>query len=113
MTDPQIIYTIMVCSKLDPRYLPSGKISTGSADYGESRVVGFYTNYADAQKVLDGNICNVHETHYEYACIERAEEGIYQSGRLMGWYQYDKDKDSYTPIDTPEFDRYAIGRSIG
>ncbi len=106
------IYTIMTCTKLEPQYYPSGRIS-GFADYGRSRVVGFFTNYADAQKALRLNSGDMFETVYEYACIERVEEGLFQSGYLMGWYQYDKGKDSYLPIDIPEYDKHTCGRTIG
>ena len=79
MTTPINIYTILMCEKLEDTVSKSGK-SLKIPNYGSSRIVGYYTSYADAQRILDKNICDVWETCYDYACIERVEEGIYRPG---------------------------------
>ncbi len=112
MRDRTEIYTIMVCEKLEEDIYPSGKHS-GFPIYGSSRVVGYYRDYADAQKALTTNALDLHETCYDYGCIEKVSEGIYQCGMLMGWYKYDKESDSYKPIETPDFDKHTCGRTIG
>ena len=107
-----IIYAVMVCTKFEEEVYPTGKRS-GFPDYGESRVVGFYTDYADAQKAVKNNVCDIHETSYDFACIEKVKEGIYSPGMLMEWYKYNPDKDEYEPIETPDFDKHTCGRTIG
>lgn len=73
-----------------------------------SRVVGYYTDFNDADTVLKENICDVHETIYHYAVIEEIEEGVYPVAQSRWFYKYDKEKDGYYPIDEPaEFKHYS------
>ena len=113
MTDERmIIYTVMVCTKLEEKIFEDGTHS-GFPTYGSSRVVGYYTDYASAQSALKSNALDLNETIYNYGCIEKVQEGLYQGGMLMGWYKFDKEQNSYLPIDTPEFEAHICGRTIG
>lgn len=109
---PAVIYTILTCTKLEEQVYPTGKKS-GFPDYGASSVVGFYTSFLDAHEALTNNRTDLHETCYDYACIEKVEEGLARPGELVGWYKYDKDVNKYIPIETPSFEKHICGRTIG
>ena len=106
------IYVIMVCSKLEAEIYPSGEKANFS-NYGSTRIVGFYTKFSDADRAIRKNICDVWETCYNYACIEKVSEGVYHPGTLMGWYKFNTKKEEYEPIETPLFDVNTHGRTIG
>lgn len=109
---PVVIYTILTCEKLEEQIYPTGKKS-GFADYGDASVVGFYTSFLDAHEALTNNRTDLHETCYDYACIEKVEEGLARPGELVGWYRYDRESNKYIPIETPSFDKHTCGRTIG
>lgn len=106
------IYVIMVCTKLEEGIYPDGKKS-GFPKYGERCTVGYYKSLADAENALATNATDMWETCYDYACIERVQEGLCRPGQLISWYKYNKEKDGYLAIDTPEFDKHTCGRTIG
>lgn len=103
---PVVIYTILTCEKLEEEV-------SGFPDYGASSVVGFYTSFLDAHEALTNNRTDLHETCYDYACIEKVEEGLARPGELVGWYKFDRGKGGYFPIETPSFDKHICGRTIG
>lgn len=112
---PIVIYTILTCTKLEEWIYPTGLIEkkSGFPDYGASSVVGFYTSFSDAHEALTNNRTNLHETVYDYACIEKVEEGLARPGELVGWYKFDRGKGGYFPIETPDFEKHICGRTIG
>ena len=109
---PVVIYTILTCEKLEEQVYPTGKKS-GFPNYGASSVVGFYTSFLDAHEALTNNRTDLHETCYDYACIEKVEEGLARPGELVGWYRYDRVSNKYIPIETPSFEKHICGRTIG
>ena len=112
---PVVIYAILTCEKLEERIYrisPTGKKSC-FPDYGSSSVAGFYTSFLDAHEALTNNWTDLHETCYDYACIEKVEEGLARPGELVGWYKYDKNVNKYIPIETPSFEKHICGRTIG
>ena len=109
---PVAIYAIMTCTKLEEDIYPTGKMS-GFSDYGAFRTVGYFASLDDAKTALLHNSTDLWETCYDYACIEKVEEGLANPGELVGWYKYDREKDGYFPIETPSFDKCTCGRTIG
>jgi len=112
---PVVIYTILTCTKLEEWIYPTGLIEkkSGFPDYGTSSVVGFYTSFSDAHEALMNNRTDLWETCYDYACIEKVEEGLANPGELVGWYKFDREKGGYFPIKTPDFEKHICGRTIG
>lgn len=109
---PISIYAIMTCTKLEEEVYPTGKRS-GFPDYGTSKTAGYFTSLDDAKTALLHNSTDLWETCYDYACIEKVEEGLECPGELVGWYKYDREKNGYSPIETPSFDKHICGRTIG
>ena len=109
---PVEIYTILACEKLEEDITKIGK-PNGFSNYGCSHIAGFYTDFNDCVSALHRNTCDIWETCYNYACIEKVEEGICQPGILLGWYKYDRERNGYFHIDTPAFEKHTCGRTIG
>ena len=100
------IYTITTMGKLK-------EDKNGWPDYGASRVVGFYSLKEDAVKCVEGNYGDIWETYYDYALIEKMEEGLYGVTNDRQFFQYDKSSGRYKKIKEPEFMAHFAGISIG
>lgn len=109
---PITIYTIYLCEKLEPLIYESGKDS-GFNDRGCSYVAGFYTDYNDCVKALHNNTADMFETCYTYACVEECVEGIAHPGMTKQWFKYNKEKDGYFEIKTPDRESHVCGRAFG
>lgn len=77
----------------------------------EERCFGYYIEKEDAEEALRLNSCDMHETMYDYAVIEKVEPGIHPYAEITGWFQYNDEKNSYEPIEVGRtgFCNYAIG----
>ena len=72
------------------------------------RTWGFYTHLEDAINTLDKNITDLWETIYDYAVIEEYLEGISGYNFNRQFFKYDRDMNSYRPIEIPkEVGHYA------
>lgn len=83
--------------------------------FGDSRCIGFYFTYDDARDAVMNNYCDIWETIYDYAIIEKIAPGFYNgaSSDDRSTFKYDKDKDSYVPIDEPKILKHIYGIGIG
>ncbi|SNX54151.1 hypothetical protein [Thermoanaerobacterium sp. RBIITD] len=86
-------------------------------DYGVkgcSRCVGYYNTFEKANKAVRENKCDLWETCYNYAVIEKIEEGLYQTSYEKRWfYKFDCDKGIYEPIEEPEEVKHWCNFAIG
>lgn len=89
------IYTVMVFEKLD--------IDRGFPNFGNSRVVGFYTKEEDALNAVKNNACDINERCYDYALVEKYNEGLYNVDYHYNrkLFKYDIKTDTYNEIDFP------------
>ena len=99
------IYTIMVCETLEETNIYN--------EYGCQAVVGFFADKDKAIESVIDNYGDLHETVYNYACIERVEEGVFHPGELVAWFKYNRETKKYDMIPTPDFDKHICGRTIG
>lgn len=81
------------------------------AQSNAERCFGYYIELEDAITALRLNSCNMFETMYEYAVIEKIGEGIHPDAEIMGWYKYNEEANSYEPIEVGRtgFCNYAFG----
>ena len=102
------IYTITTLEKVETD-------KNGWFEHGDSRVVGYYMDLDTAKEAVMNNACDINETVYDYAVIEKVKEGIFHPSNKALWFKYDKETDSYKPIDTPKEAKNACacGFSIG
>ena len=77
--------------------------STKPTDMNRHRV-GWFHKFKDAGRVLLKNSGDVYEDgYYPFAMIEEVKEGAYPYDDERVWfYQWDKEKKRYCPIDRPE-----------
>ena len=85
----------------------------GWPDTGDTRTVGYYTEKEQAINAVLENRCDLWETIYTYAVVERLEPGLYplamSEDRLL--FKWNKDKQQYEQIEAFEdnFGNYAFG----
>lgn len=76
-------------------------------DIGSSRVFGYYDDFNYADEALRHNCCDMHETIYHYAVVEKIDPGIHSITEKRWFYKYDKERDGFYPIKEPkEFEHY-------
>lgn len=102
----QIIYTITMLEKVE-------NDKNGWPNFGSTNVVGYYTDLDVAIKAVTSNACDINETVYDYAVIEEVSEGLYNPSIKSYWFKYNREKDSYEPIDEPNEVKHICGFSIG
>ena len=96
--------TVMEKIEKDPKYL---------FNLGSTRCWGFYTNKQDALNALHTNATDMWETIYDYAVMEEYFEGISGYGFERQFFKYDREKDGYFEIETPNFMRHYCAFAIG
>lgn len=102
----QIIYTITMLEKVE-------NDKNGWPSFGSTDVVGYYTDLDVAIEAVSSNACDINETVYDYAVIEKVSEGLYNPSVTSYWFKYNREKDSYEPIDEPNEVKHICGFSIG
>lgn len=103
-----MIYTIMVSTdyKLDEK--------TKTPYFGDSRVVGYYTNYDMAIDAVKNNTCDIHECCYNYAFVESVGEGLYNCAGASERDVFVWTNDfGYTKIKDFECMKHFCGYTIG
>ena len=86
------------------------------ADLGDIRSVGFSHSFDIAERTVLENICNINESCYDYAVIEKIYPELYpypiSDDRCF--YKFNHSKNVYEPIDEPvELIGYAPIGGIG
>ena len=89
------------------------KDDLGWLDMGETRTFGYYDNFDDADKALKDNYCDMHETIYHYAVVEKIDAGIHHIAEKRWFYKYDKEKDGFYPIEEPKEFEHHINIALG
>lgn len=81
----------------------------GCLEHGNARSVAWFSDYWQAKKYVENNICDIHETIYDYAVIETLPEGIYPTdfGDIDGvykcdYFKYNIETGKYDAIDASE-----------
>ena len=77
------------------------------------RCWGYYHNKNDCIKVLHDNITDIHEYYYNYAVIEKINEGLYSLPIEREFFEYKKNLSGFFEIEEPEWAKshsiFAIG----
>lgn len=78
-------------------------ITTIDSKDKDTRCVGYYSTFEQAEKAVISNMFDICETCYDYAVIENIPEGIYQYDFNPTWYKYQKLTDGYIKCEQPSF----------
>lgn len=75
----------------------------------DTRCVGYFEDLETAKIILENNACDLFECLYEYAVIEKVEEGLYQLPKKEYWFVINKTYDGYVAIEKPsKFKGWAV-----
>lgn len=80
----------------------------------DTRCVGYFKTFEEAEEIVLSNTYDIWETCYDYAVIENIPEGLYQYDFHPIWYKYNKLTGGYIKCDRPNFvGATSVGYSIG
>ena len=80
----------------------------------DTRCVGYFKTFEEAERIVLYNVCDIWETCYDYAIIENIPDGIYQYDFHPTWYKWHKPTNGYIKCEQPEFvGTMDIGYAIG
>lgn len=84
-------------------------------EYGPkgTRCVGYFKDLEEAKDIVTNNKCDLWETIYNYAVIEKIGEGLYQYDQNPIWFQWCHETKTYKEIEKPEEAKNFVGMSIG
>lgn len=77
------------------------------------RCWGYYSNKEECIKVLHNNSTDLHEYYFDYAVIEKIDEGISSYPSEREFFQYRKDLVGFFEIEEPLWAKYSCNFSIG
>lgn len=79
----------------------------------DSRCIGYFKSFKEAEHIVINNIGDIEETIYNYCVIENIPEGIYEYDQNAKWYKFNDLDEVYKPCEKPkELDKY-VGFAIG
>ena len=89
-------------------------VTTVDTSIDDTRCVGYFKTFKEAEDIVLNNTCDIWETCYDLVIIENIPEGLYQYDLDAKWYKWnDKDK-QYEKLDTkPKMYESQIGFAIG
>lgn len=84
-------------------------------DFGDQRTWGYYSDREKAVQALHKNLTDMYEYLYDYALIEKFEEGIcpYASPNNRQWFKWDSERKGYYEIEEPEVAKHVVNFAIG
>ena len=64
----------------------------------DSRTFGFFSDTATCKTALNENWCDMRECCYDYAVVERIEEGIHPRAEEICWYKWNNELQGFYEI---------------
>lgn len=100
------IFVVTVFEKCEPN-------DNYYADIGCTRSPCFRYTLEEAEEVVEFNMCDIWERCYNYAVIHEIGCEVYPHHHMRKFYKYNKDTDTYHPIQEPECLKYMDFCGIG
>ena len=90
-------------------------IETKNNEVEDTRCVGYFNTFDEAERAVTYNACDIWETCYDYAVIENIPEGLYQYDLHPIWYKFHKPTNGYMKCEQPVFVNAigGVGYAIG
>jgi hypothetical protein len=101
------MWFITVFTKIEPNL-------SSWPEFGYQRTWGFYSDRETAVKALHENWTDMYEYCYNYALIEKFEEGI--SHYVLDsrqWFKFDHEREGYFEIEEPECVKHLGSFALG
>ena len=99
------IYTIMTMTRLEVSDM-------GWPVFGSTRVVGYYREKEHALECVKYNCGDIWETCYNYAVVEKVEEGLYGITHEREFFKYNRETGEYDPYPEPDFMGHFVGLTM-
>jgi hypothetical protein len=77
------------------------------------RCVGYFKEKEEAVYTVENNVCDIFEYTYNYAVIERIEEGLYQVDIEPTFFKYNFEKEAYEECEKPAIIGPYVGLCLG
>lgn len=101
------MWFITVFTKIEP-------IESSWPEFGYQRTWGFYSDRETAVKALHENWTDMYEYCYNYAVLEKFEEGIsHYVFDSRQWFKFDHEREGYFEIEEPECVKHLGSFAIG
>lgn len=95
-------YVVTVCSHLDEE--------NGWPELGATNTIGIFVDHERAREVVCENICDIWETCYHYAFIEKWDlDAVYGCTKDIEFYKFNKDTMKYEFINAPDSYSHFFG----
>ena len=78
-----------------------------------SRCWGYYYDKNDCIKVLHDNITDIHECYYNYAVIEKINEGLSSLSIEREFFEYKRNLSGFFEIEEPKWAEFYSNFAIG
>ena len=87
-------------------------INVENDEIKESRCIGYFDTYEEAENIVLNNMFDIHELLYNYALIEAIPSGAYQYDENPHWFIWSI-SGHFEEINAPEFAKCRVGFGIG
>lgn len=86
----------------------------GKTELTNSRTMGYFVDFSDAETSVLTNDLDIHECCYQYAVIEDIPpKRLYPLRVSEVWFQWDEEADAYKPCTKPEQLKHIVNFGIG
>lgn len=85
----------------------------GFPDFGGSRTWGYYKEKDNAIVALNHNWTDIWEYCYDFAVLEKMDEGVPAYCEERYWFKYDKERNGYFEIEEPGCVKHLFNFAIG
>ena len=85
------------------------KDEKGFPDLGISEIVGFRHELEDAKETVKENMCDIWETMFNYALIEKVEPCLYPDCLERWFFRYNRETGKYEEIEEPDWIKNFAG----
>jgi hypothetical protein len=79
----------------------------------QSRVVGFFFRFKDAEKHVINNTLDIYEAGSNFVVIEECGQGFYNTEQIEHWYKWDEKLEKYKPYLKPTCYNCTISFGLG
>lgn len=77
----------------------------------DTRCVGYFKTFEEAENIILNNVGDINETIYDYAVIENIPEGLYQYDQNASWYKWNNGR--YEKTNKLDVYNHLVGWAIG
>ena len=85
----------------------------GFPEFGSQRTWGYYKLYDNALLALNHNWTDMWENCYDFAVLEKMDEGVCPYCEERHWFKYDIERNGYFEIEEPACVKCIVNFALG